>query len=148
MDAKAAADAIALRFVGATTSLGETFSTTPTASLPNAVAKGPVCLVFPPTGELDIGVSRRRMDVLEYTVRILLDPLDVPSRTDRLYRWFAATRDVIEADMDLGVPGVAWARLTSCRVELDGATYAGATFDVVEYGVSVRWDEVVTTVAI
>ena len=147
MDLKATADAIAARFAGATTSTGETFTSVPTASLPNAVNKGPVCLVYPPSGVLDIGVSKLRMDMLDYPVRILIDPLDVPSRTDLLYRWYNATRDLVEGQMTLGLAYVAWAQPVSARVELDGQKYAGALFDVVEYIIRVRFNETVTTVA-
>jgi hypothetical protein len=148
LDAKAIADALALRFVGATTSAGETFTSTPTASLPNAVSKGPVCLVYHPTGVLEIGVSRMRRDELDYPVKILIDPLDVPSRSDTLYRWYNATRDLVEANIDLDLAYVSWARLVEMRMKIDGEQYmGGAVFDVVEYIVRVHVEEVVTTVS-
>lgn len=153
MDVRVVADAIATRFTGATTSAGETFASAPTASLPNTLNKGPVCLVFHPAGVLDVGVSRLRLDVLDYPVRILMDPLSVPARSDALYRWYNATRDLVEGDIDLSLAYVAWARPVQTRVELDGFTY-GMTeqltprfFDVVEYIVRVRFNEVVSTIA-
>lgn len=148
MDLKATADALATKFAGATTSAGETFTSAPTASLPNTIAKGPVCLVYPPAGVLDVGVSRIRRDELDYPVKILIDPLDVPSRSDALYRWYNATRDLVEADMDLGLTYVSWARLTAVRVDLDGEKYAGSMFDVIEYTVRVHFGDIVTTLAI
>src|SRR3954466_2941693 len=100
MDLKAIADAIALRFVGATAG-GVSFTSEPTASLPNAVNKGPVCLVYHPTGSLEIGVTKRRNDHYDFPVKILIDPLNVPSRSDALYAWFTATRDLVEGNLDL-----------------------------------------------
>lgn len=145
MDAKAVADAIALRFVGATTTTSEVFTSAPTASLPNMVAKGPVCLVYPPSGVLDIGVSRMRRDQLDYPVKILIDPPNVPSRTDALYRWYNATRDLVEGNVDLDLAYVEETRLISARIDLDGETYAGSVFDVIEYIVRVRFREPVST---
>jgi hypothetical protein len=138
---KATADAIASRFVGATATVGsvtESFSATPTASLPNTIAKGPVCLVYHPSGTLDVGVSRIRRDEHDFPVRILRDPLDYPGRSDWLYAWYDATRDLIRDGDDLGLVYVSWANVVASRVELDGETYAGALFDVVEYTVRVH----------
>lgn len=152
MNLKAIADAIALRFVGATTSTGETFTSAPTASLPNSIAKGPVCIVYPPTGVLEIGVGRMRNDHYDFPVKILIDPLDVPSRTDALYRWHDATRDLVEANFDLDLQSyVTKAWLVSDRTEIDGERYSSTdgqfrVFDVVEYIVRVLVREVVATV--
>lgn len=146
VDLKATADAIAAQYAGATTSAGETFTSAPTASLPNAIAKGPVCLVYPPSGVLDVGVSRIRRDEWDFLVKILIDPLDVPSRSDALYRWVNATRDLLEANMDLGLPTyVSWARVVGARVALDGETYAGGAFDVIEYTVRVHFGDIVVS---
>ena len=156
MNLKAIADAIALRFVGVTTSAGETFATTPTASLPNSIAKGPVCLVYPPRGILEIGVSRMRNDHYDFPVRLLMDPIDVPTRTEALYRWYDATRDIVEGQFTLGLVYVAKAYLVSERMEIagknSGEDYSSvtgdyATFDVIEYVVRVLVREVVATVA-
>lgn len=152
MDLKTIADAIAVRFVGATTTGGETFSSTPTASLPNQIGKGPVCLVYPPTGQLEIGVSRMRNDHYDFPVKILIDPLNVPSRTDALYRWYNATRDLLEGQFSLGLTYVARAWLVAERMEIDGEKYSSTdgtfgNFDVVEYIVRVQVREVVATVA-
>ena len=153
MDLRAIADGIAAQFTGATTSAGETFSSAPTASLPNNIATGPVCLVYPPTGVLDLDIGRMRNDEYEFPVRILLDPTDVPSRSDALYRWFTATRDLVEENVDLGLSYVSWARVTASRIEIDGERYSSvdgtyAPFDVVEYTVRVHVRDIVTTLGI
>lgn len=143
MGSKAAADAIAARFLNAQTSLAETFSSPPTASLPNSVSRATVCLVYHPSGVLDIAMSRIRRDELDYPVRILIDPLDVPSRSDLLYRWYDATRDLVEAHVYLDTNTTA--RLIATRIELDGQNYAGVPLDVVEYVVRVHFGDVVST---
>ena len=148
-DLKATADAIAARFVGVTTSTGETLAAAPTASLPNTVGKGPLCLVYPPSGVLDVVTSRIRRDELDFPVKLLFDPIDVPTRTDALYRWYNATRDLVEGDMDLGLPAyVSWARLVDVRIEIDGEEYGASTLDVIEYTVRVHFGDIVTTLAI
>ena len=146
MNTKAVADAIAGRFTGITAN-GQGIAIGPTASLPNSINRGPALLVYPPTGELGIGVSKLRTDILTFAVRLLLDPLDVPSRTNALYAWYDAMRDRIEGNMDLDLAYVAWAKPTNVRLDLDGQPYAGALFDVVELLVDVRFNEVVTTVS-
>jgi hypothetical protein len=148
---KATADAIAARFVGLTaTSEGQTEAlvNAPTASLPDQVTTGPTILVFHPTGVLDLAMSRIRDDELDFPVRMLRDPVGYPRRSDWLYAWYDAMRDIVEADMDLGLPYVAWARCTAMEAELDGAVYADAYFDLVELTVRVHYHEVVTTAAI
>ena len=145
---KAIADALAVRFVGVTATVGtttEALATTPTASLPNRVAKGPVILVYHPSGVLDIGVSKLRRDELDFPVRLLRDPLDYPARSDWLYAWYDATRDRVEMDMDLGLSYVAWAQLISSEIELDGGEYAGIKYDLIEYVVRVHICETVAT---
>lgn len=147
MNTLAIADALAARFSGVTATSGsvtESLVSDPTARLPNAISKGPVLLVFPPSGELGVAL-RRRADTLTFTVRLLRDPLNFPERIAWLYAWYDALRDVIEAQMTLGLAYVAWARPTSVRIEADGFTYAGALMDVVELDVDVRLDEVVST---
>lgn len=147
------ADAIAVQFTGATTSEGEVFSPAPTASLPNSLGKGPACLVYPPSGILDI-TARLRADQLDFPVKILIDPTDVPSRSDALYRWYNATRDLIEANVDLDLPDyVQAARMVGARIEIDGETYASADgtnglFDVIEYTVRVFFRGVISTLGI
>lgn len=147
MNTKAVADAIAGRFTGITAN-GQTIAIGPTASLPNAITRGPALLVYPPAGELGIGVSKLRSDTLTFPVKLLTDPTDVPTRTDALYAWYDAMRDKVEANMDLDLSYVAWAKPTSVRVAIDGEPYAGALFDVVELSVQVRFNEVVTTVSV
>lgn len=150
MNSKSIADGIAACFTGATATNGsatESLAFGPTATLPNQVAKGPALLVFPPTGELGITL-RRRDDTLTYPVRLLRDPLNVPQRTEWMYAWYDAMRDLVEANMDLGLAYVAWARVTGMEMELDGYTYAGVLYDVVELTVTVRLDEVISTLAV
>ena len=97
MNSLAIADAIAACFAGITAD-GEALSIGPTARLPNAITKGPALLVYPPTGDLGIGLSRRREDTLTFPVRLLRDPLDVPARSAALYAWYDAVRDKVEAN--------------------------------------------------
>src|SRR6185369_9790008 len=101
-------------------------------SLPNAIARGPALLVYHPDGVLEIVVSKIRRDEHDFPVRLLIDPLNTEARSDALYAWYDAMRDVVEADMDLGLSYVAWARPIASRVELDGQPYAGSIYDVVE----------------
>lgn len=150
MNTKAVADALAGRFVGVTATNGtstESLALAPTASLPNTLEKGPALLVFHPAGVLDVVVSRLRRDELDFPVVLLRDPLDYPARSDWLYAWYDATRDRVEADMDLGLAYVAWARPISVEIELDGAEYSGVKFDSIAYTVRVHFNEVVTTLA-
>jgi hypothetical protein len=147
MNTRDIADALAARFVGITAG-GESIAIGPTATLPNTITKGPALLVYPPTGELELGLSRRRQDVLTFPVRLLIDPLDVPTRSAALYAWYDAMRDQVEANFDLDLAYVSWAQPVSMRAELDGEEYAGALFDVIELLVTVRLDEVVSTVAV
>jgi hypothetical protein len=148
MNTKAVADALAARFSGltATGASSPSLAVGPTASLPNTIAKGPALLVYPPTGDLGI-TARLRDDTLTFRVRLLLDPLDVPTRSNDLYAWYDAMRDEVEKQMTLGLDYVAWAQPVAMRAELDGEDYAGNTFDVVELTVRVRFNEVVTTLA-
>ncbi len=146
----ATAAALAGRFTGVAATVGTETRTLDSASvmhlLPNEIARGPVLLVFPPTGVLDVGVSQLRHDVHEFPVRLLLDPLDVPTRTAWLYAWYDALRDRVEMDTDLGLAYVAAAQPVASRVELDGERYALTPFDVVELIVRVQFYETVTTV--
>lgn len=147
MNTKDVADALAGRFTGVTATSGtvtESLAFGPTADLPNQLAKGPALLVFPPEGELAVAM-RRREDVLTFTVRLLRDPLNLPERIGWLYAWYDALRDLVEAQITLGLSYVAWAQPTAMRMEADGFTYAGVLYDVVEMDVAVRLDEVVTT---
>jgi len=147
MNTKATADAIATRFVGITAN-GEAIAVGPTASLPNTIARGPALLVYPPEGVLAIGVSKLRQDTLTFMVRLLRDPMDVPARTDALYAWYDAMRDRVEANMDLDLAYVAWAKAVNARVAIDGQRYGDAVFDVVELAVEVRFNEVVSSLAL
>ena len=145
MDLKAIADALAARHVGVTAN-GESLLLT-TASLPNAINSGPVLLVYPPSGTRSVGPGKQRDDEAEFFLRLLRDPLDVPSRTDALYAWYAAIQDKVLEDTDLGLAYVSWAYPSSFRLELDGQTYGGSLYDVVEIGVLVHIHETVTTMS-
>lgn len=154
MDLLAVADAIASTFVGASATVSGTTETltadTATARLPNTVGQGPMLVVFPPSGPLGIGVSKLRYDTLTYTVRLLRDPLDYPTRTAWLYAWATAIRDRVETNMDLGLTYVAWAKATALEMHVVGDgeyTYGDVPYDTVVLGVEVRFNEVVTTVA-
>ena len=141
------ADALAARFASLTATFDgatEGLEGTPTARLPNQLGKGPVILVFPPEGELGV-TARRRADTLVFPVRLLRDPLNMPDRVGWLYAWYDAMRDLVEAQMTLGLAYVAWAQPTGTRLEADGFTYAGVSYDVVELEVAVRLDEVIST---
>lgn len=142
MNTKAIADAIAGRFTGITATVGsvtESLASTPTASLPNTLGKGPVVLVFHPSGALEIGVSAMRTDLYTFPVKLLRDPVDYPSRSDWLYAWYDAMHDRVALDMDLGLPSyVDIAEAGAVRIELDGESYAGIPYDVVELTVTVR----------
>jgi hypothetical protein len=143
---KAVADAIAAQYVGVTAN-GESIGIGPTASLPNVIPKGFVALlVYPPSASLEVGVAKQRRDEWDFPVKILRDPIDVPARTDALYAWLDATRDVIYANVDLGLSYVQWAFPQSVRVELDGERYGAAkdVYDVIEYVIRVHIEETVT----
>lgn len=146
---KTVADAIAAQYAGITAN-GESISIGPTASLPDSIPGGFVALlVYPPTAVLEVGVSRMRRDEWDFPVKVLRDPVNTPARTDALYAWLEATRDVIYANYDLGLGTyVSWAKPVDVRVELDGEEYAKTVFDVIEYTVRVHIEEVVLTLAI
>lgn len=150
MDSLAIADAIAARFTGVTATFdGQTEALEQcTARIPNDIGRGPVLLVYPPTGVLDVNM-RRRADLLDYPVELLRDPLNYPERTGWLYAWFDAMRDRVEARMTLGLAYVAWAAPVTMMAGLDGGDFGDrkAAFDHVLLTVRVRLDEVVTTLA-
>lgn len=131
--------------IGTVTAYGETV--TCTARLPNSINRVSL-VVFPPTGVFELGAMRRRNDHYLFPIRLLRDPLDVPSRTDALYAWATALRDLVEANLDLGLGYVARATVVGARLELDGEEYAGAKVDVVEYLVDVYVVETIATVGI
>lgn len=146
----ATATALAGRFTGVTATVGSGSEALvdATARLPNAIAAGPILLVYPPVGVLEVVASKLRRDEHDFPVRLMRDPLSVPERTDALYAWYDALRDRVESNMDLDLAYVAWARPISSRLELDGQVYAGSVFDVVELIVRVHFNEAVTTLAI
>lgn len=141
MNLQTIATAIATTFgtVTATSVTGETESATATADLPNSIAKGPVLLVFPPeAADLSLVMGVRYDDHYLFTVRLLRDPLDTTPRTRWLYAWATALRPRVQTNIDLDVAGVVETQATRMRVELDGESYAGTTFDVVEIPVDVH----------
>jgi len=144
MNLKSIADAIAAQ-IGTVTVNGQ--SATATASLPNTVSSVAL-VVYPPTGSLEVGATARRDDVYDFPVRLLRDPLNVPARTDELYAWFNALRDLIEANVDLNLAYVSYAQPTSLRMAIDGQRYGDSLYDVVEFIVTVRVNEHVSTVAV
>jgi hypothetical protein len=103
--------------------------------------------VFHPTGVLDVGVSKLRLDMLDFPVRFFRDPLNYPERSDWLYAWYDALRDRVEADIDLSLSYVAWARPVETTVELDGGKYGDNRYDLIEFIVRVRFNEVVSTLS-
>jgi hypothetical protein len=132
VDLGAIATAIATT-IGTVTANGE--SATATARLPDQVAKLAL-LVYPPVGPLEIGAMKRRNDYYNFPIRLLRDPLTMPARSDAMYAWFTALRDLIETNMDLGMTETKVA-LVAMRMEIDGQEYASITgsrdlFDVVE----------------
>lgn len=142
MNSLSIADAIAARFAGLTAG-GETVLTA-TARMPNTIGKGPVILVYPPEGALEVGASARRNDLYSFPVRMLRDPIDFPARTAALYAWFDAMHDLIGAQMQLGLGYVSFAEPVACSLKLaeDGGTrYQGALYDTVELTVEVRVNE-------
>lgn len=152
MDLRAIADAIAAQYVGISATVNgttESLAATPTALLPNTVARGPVIIVNPPEGELEIGTSAIRQGVVRFDVLLLRDPVNVPQRTAWLYAWDAAMRDRVEQNLDLGLPGyVAIAEVTTFSLGIDSATYAGANFDAVTHTVEVTIYEQSVTVGV
>jgi hypothetical protein len=150
MDLKVVADAIAARFTGLTATNGtatEALAITPTASLPNDLAKGPAILVYHPDGSLGMEMSPHATDTWDFPVRLLRDPLDYPGRSDWLYAWATAMRPRVWQQFTLGITGVTQAAAVAMRVELDGQAYAGKTFDVVELTVRVQTWELATGVS-
>lgn len=145
MNLKAIADGLAAT-IGTVTAFGE--SATATARLPNEIGKLAL-LVYPPTGTLDVAAQQRNDEYL-FPVRLLRDPTDVPARTDALYAWYDALRDLPETHVLLGIspPPDVSAQPVGCSMGIDGERYGNAVFDVVELLVSVRVQEPVTTVGV
>ena len=143
MNTLAIADAIAARFVGLTAN-GEALVAPPTARLPGTIANGPVILVFPPTGSLEVGVSARRDDLYTFPVRLLRDPVSYPERYIAIYAWYDAMHDLIGGQMQLGLSYVSIAEPVAVSLEIDSKAYYAGTYDVVELTVEVRVNEHVT----
>lgn len=144
MNLKETADALAGRFEGITATVGSTtevIAVGPTASLPNTLTKGPALFVYHPAGVLDVVVSRIRRDELDFPVRFLRDPVDYPIRSDWLYAWYDALRDVVRNGDTLDLAYVSWANPIATQVELDGGEYAGKPFDLIELTVRVHFGD-------
>ena len=141
MTLKAVADALAAKYTGTTATVGtltEALTVTPTASLPNDLAKGPALFVYHPKGVLDIAMSRIRRDEHDFPVRLLRDPLNYPERSDWLYAWYDALRDKVRDGETLGLSYVSWANVIASDIQLDGGEYAGRQFDLIEFTVRVH----------
>lgn len=149
MDLQAIANAIATT-VGSITANSETAVCS--ADLPNSIEKLAL-LVYPPVGDLEIGIARMRNDHYAFPVRLLRDPVDMPGRTRALYAWATVLRDSVEKNIDLDLAYVARASAMTMRIEIEGQEYASISgsrdlFDVVELIVDVYVREVVTTVSV
>lgn len=147
---KAIADALAGRFTGVTATIGTETRQLDliTASLPDQLGMANALLVYHPIGVLDVGVSKLSKDLHDFPVRLLLDPQSYPERSDWLYAWYDVLRPRVEMDLDLGLSYVAWAHPISSRVALDEGSYALVDgYDLIEFIVRVRINEVVTTVS-
>ncbi len=138
MNLQTIANALATTIGTVTATSGtETESATASADLPNSVARLAL-VIYPPTNaDLNIIMGPRYDDQYDFVVRLLRDPVDVPTRTRWLYAWATALRARVQTDFDLGVAGVTQTQSTAMRVELDGEKYASsdgtfADFDVVE----------------
>jgi hypothetical protein len=141
MNIKTIADALAARFVNVT-AYGET--ATATASLPNNVSTLAL-LVYPPEVDLAYLMGGPKLNAhLTFPVRLLRDPLSVPERTDALLAWATALWPLPQQNFDLDVAGVLEAQATHIRIEVDGQSYAGVLFDVVELTVDVHVYELTT----
>lgn len=145
MNLKATADAIAASYTATTATVGSVTESLvlATASLPNQLpGKGPVLLVFHPTGVLDVGMSRIRRDEYNFPIRLMRDPMSYPERSDWLYAWHDALRDVIRDGSTLGLSYVSWVNIVAADVQLDGARYGGVVYgDLVELTARVHFGD-------
>lgn len=145
MNFKTIGDALATT-IGTVTAYGET--ATATASLPNQVGTLAL-LVYPPTGDLGHLMGSHLNAHLTFPVKLLRDPVNMPTRTDALLAWATALWPLPQTNYDLGVSGVLQAEAQSIRIEIDGETYASidgtrSVFDVVELTVDVHVYELET----
>ena len=127
--------------IGTLTVGGE--SATATARLPNSIGILAL-LVYPPEIDLSFLMSGPSLNAhLHFPVRLLRDPLDVPSRSDAILDWATALWPRPKANYTLGIAGVLEAEAQSIRIEIDGHKYSSvdgtfADFDVVEMMVDVH----------
>lgn len=149
-DLKVIADALATQYGTISATFGSTTETvTATASLPDTIDLA--LLVYPPSGLLQLELGPNRNDLWDFPVRLLRDPISMPARTDALYAWLNALRDVAEAKKRLGLAYVVNVESVSARLEFEGQGYSFPDgkfkqFDVVEIVNQVRVQELVTTV--
>lgn len=128
--------------IGTITVNGE--SATATARLPNTV-NALALLVYPPVSDLSFLMGGPMLDAhILYEVKLLRDPLDVPARTDMLLDWATALWPRPKANYTLGVAGVLDAEATHLRIQIDGESYGGGLYDVVEMTVDVHVYELAT----
>lgn len=146
MDNRAIAQALVARYTGLTATNGaganEGLASAPAYLLPNVVNATPVILVYLPEGDYDIGPSQIRQGASRFTVRMLRDPMDYPSRIAWMYGWDNAMRDRVEGHTGLGLSYVSSAHVIRFRLVTDGWTYDTKTFDLVEHIVEVGLYEV------
>jgi hypothetical protein len=136
---KTIADALAARFVNVT-AYGET--ATATASLPNNISTLAL-VVYPPEGDLSYLMGGPKLNAhLTFPVRLLRDPLSVPERTDALLAWATVLWPLPNGN--LGVTGVLTAESTHIHIQIDGQSYGGVLYDVVELTVDVHVFELTT----
>lgn len=155
MNLQTIADAIAVTIGTVTVTSGaETESATATADLPNQVA-GNALLVYPPTSStLSLNMGRA-LDTYDFSLKLLRDPINMPTRTRWLYAWATALRPLVWTHFTLGVAGVTEAEAVDMRVEIDGEKYAsllntigGDAFDVVDITIRVQVFELAVGVAV
>jgi hypothetical protein len=126
-----------------------TDTATATARLPTNVG-ALALLVYPPETNLEFLMGGPMLNAhLVFPVRLLRDPLDVPSRTDALLDWATALWPKPQANYDLNVAGVIEAEAKSIRIAIDGQQYSSVDgtfipFDVVEMMVDVHVYELAT----
>lgn len=119
-----------------------TETATATARLPNSVGKLAL-LVYPPETDLSFLMGTTLNAHLHFPVRVLRDPLSVPSRSDAILDWASALWPRPKSNYDLDTAGVIEAQAKTVRIEIDGHSYASVdgsyrTFDLVEMMVDVH----------
>jgi hypothetical protein len=151
MNVRAIADAIAARYSGITVTVNsevESLGTGPTAELPPNITRNAL-LVFPPVEEYDYYPSRQRIGTADFSVRLYRRPeADMGRRSRYAYAWRDALTDKVEGNLDLDLAYVTHALDVGGRINLDDASYADETMDMVERTIRVHIKEVVTALAV